>query len=302
MRKLPSLNALRFFDSAARQLNFSLAAKELFVTHSAVSQQIRQLESWLGCALFERHGSGVRLTDAGLRLQLTADEALNLLETRCNEIRRSTEPSEIVLGLPASFLANWLIPRVGRFEAENAEVRLSFHTTSDITDLLTRRVDAMLLSEKSWPDGINVTPLFPETIGPVCSPGLAENIRQPSDVLNGTLLHTTSREFAWDDWARNHTLLPCAFRKRREFDHLSPMLEAAAAGLGIAIAPEILVREDINRGRLVAPLGFAENDAYWAYCTPDARPSDVSERLKSWLKSEAGLRQVSQGGSLENGD
>ena len=84
MRRLPSLNALRFFDSAARQLSFSLAAKELCVTHSAVSQQIRQLEQWFDCPLFERRAGGVQLTAAGLDLQRAAEDAFDLLERRCS--------------------------------------------------------------------------------------------------------------------------------------------------------------------------------------------------------------------------
>lgn len=287
MRKLPPLNSLRFFDSAARQLNFSLAAKELYVTHSAVSQQIRQLEGWMGCALFERLGSGVRLTEAGLRLQITIDESLNLIERRCNEIRHMAGPAEITLGLPSSFLANWLIPRLGRFESENEGVKLTFQTTSDIKELLTRRVDAMLISDRSWPDEMNVTPLFPETIGPVCSELIGASLHKPADIVDKPLLHTTSREFAWDDWARGNALLPCSFRKRREFDHLSPMLEAAAAGLGVAIAPEIIVKEDLRRRRLIAPLGFIESGAYWAFCTAVGKQPEALDRFKDWLIAEA---------------
>ncbi|MGY6270899.1 LysR substrate-binding domain-containing protein [Achromobacter denitrificans] len=285
MRRLPSLNALRFFDSAARQSSFTLAARELCVTHSAVSQQIRQLEEWLGCPLFERRAGGVRLTAAGLSLQRSAQEAFDLIERRCDELRLCAQPAELAVGAPASFLSNWLIPRLDDFEARHPDIRIRLQTAADPALLNTQRVDALILAGRDWPREWAATPLFAETIGPVCAPAAAARIRRPADVLDAPLLHTSSRAGAWEDWAARLGIPPPAAQSGREFDHLGHMLEAAAAGLGIAIAPAVLVEADLHRGRLSAPLGFIESGASFALCTlkESGRADAALERLRDWL-------------------
>lgn len=289
MRRLPSLNALRFFDSAARHASFSLAARELCVTHSAVSQQVRQLEDWLGCALFERRAGGVRLTAAGLDLQRAAQEAFDTLERRCDELRRSTQPAELTLGAPASFLSNWLIARLERFEALHPDIRIRLQTAADASLLDTQRVDALILAGRDWPRDWDVTPLFAETIGPVCAPAHAAQIRAPADVAGAPLLHTSSRPDAWRDWAARQGIALAPRLPGREFDHLGHMLEAAAAGLGVAIAPAVLVESELHRARLVAPLGFVASGASFCLCTrKDARRADEAlSHLRDWLLASA---------------
>ncbi len=289
MRRLPSLNALRFFDSAARQSSFTLAARELCVTHSAVSQQIRQLEEWLGCALFERRAGRVQLTATGLDLQRAAHDAFDLLERRCDELKRSTQPAELAVGAPASFLSNWLIPRLEHFEARHPDIRIRLQTAADAALLNTQRVDALILAGRDWPAEWDVTPLFAETIGPVCTPAWAARIGKPADVLDAPLLHTSSRPDAWKDWAARLDIALAPRQPGREFDHLGHMLEAAAAGLGIAIAPAVLVEAEIHRGRLAAPLGFVESGAAFSLCLRrDAARADAApQRWRDWLLASA---------------
>ena len=289
MRRLPSLNALRFFDSAARQLSFSLAAKELCVTHSAVSQQIRQLEQWFDCPLFERRAGGVQLTAAGLDLQRAAEDAFDLLERRCDALRRSTQPSELAVGAPASFLSNWLIPRLERFEAAHPDIRIRLQTAADAALLNTRRVDALILAGRDWPREWAVTPLLAEATGPVCAPAWAARLSRPADVLDAPLLHTSSRPEAWRDWAGRVGVKLAPRHPGREFDHLGHMLEAAAAGLGVAIAPAVLVEAELHRGRLAAPLGFVDSGAAFSLCTLKAQDgaAPALARLRDWLLADA---------------
>jgi DNA-binding transcriptional LysR family regulator len=286
MRRLPPLNTLRVFDAAARRSSFSAAAQELCVTHSAVSHQIRLLEDWLGKSLFVRHAAGVRLTTAGQSLQQATDHALTLLESRCTEIAGSTRITEIVLGAPGSFLANWLIPRLDLFEAAHPDIRIRLQTSAAITDLQTQRVDALIVSGRSWPRQIEAIDLFEERIGPVCALDWPHSVRAAGELLGQPLLHTSSHPQAWSEWAAVQGLDPASFGGGRQFDHLPLMLEAAVAGLGIAIAPELLVEREISRQRLIAPLGFVPCGAVFAFCTMSNRQDEGLTALRDWLKSE----------------
>lgn len=286
MRRLPPLNTLRVFDAAARRSSFSAAADELCVTHSAVSHQIRQLEDWLGQPLFVRHAAGARLTAAGQRLQQATEEALTALENRCAEIADHARITEIVLGAPGSFLANWLIPRLERFEAAHPDIRIRLQTSAAIAELQTQSVDALIVSGRSWPRQIEAVELFEERIGPVCAPDWPHRCATPDQLTGQPLLHTSSNPQAWSEWAVGQGLDPATLKGGRHFDHLSLMLEAAAAGLGVGIAPALLVERDIAGERLVAPLGFAPCGAFFAFCTMRSRQDDALIALRDWVKRE----------------
>ncbi|MCC8392501.1 LysR family transcriptional regulator [Paraburkholderia sp. MMS20-SJTR3] len=287
MRRLPSLNAVRFFDVAARSLNLSAAAAELCVTHSAVSHQIRQLEDWLGCPLFVRHAGGVRLTAAGERLQTATGQALDQLERCCADIAGSAGATELVLGAPSSFLANWLIPRLASFEATHPEIRLHLHTCGELDALEKQRVDALIVSGRDWPRTVAATVLFEDRVGPVCVPALAAGLNRPLDVAGLPLLHTRSHPDAWPAWMEAQGLNDPAFTTGREFDHLPLMLEAAAAGLGIAVAPSLLLTREIESQRLLAPFGFVACGASFAYCVLKARAEQPELRkLCEWLTEQ----------------
>lgn len=291
MRRLPPLNALRVFDAAARCLNFSAAAAELCVTHSAVSHQMRQLEDFFGRALFVRRPDGVRLTAAGALLSASTRLALDQLEQSCREIAADKNAVELTLGAPGSFLANWLIPRLPAFEAAHLDISLNLRTCGELATLEKRGVDALILSGRHWPRALSAHPLFDDAIGPVCAPALAEALRQPADLAERALLHTKSHPQAWPVWAETLGLPATGFDAGRKFDHLALMLEAAASGLGIAIAPALLVSREIESGRLVAPFGFAPCGASFAFCTLKTRAAEPAlKRLRQWLEDEAHQR------------
>nr|WP_313656777.1 LysR substrate-binding domain-containing protein [Achromobacter ruhlandii] len=286
MRNLPPMNSLRFFDSAARHLNLSLAAQELGVSHSAVSQQIRQLETWLGCKLFERHSEGVRLTAAGQDLQRACQPAFDMLEQRLAELQGRAASPHVVVGAPASLLSNWIIPRLEHFERDHPAIQVRLQTATDIALLERRVVDVLIVADAHQSPTIEALPLFLEAIGPVCTPELARRIREPADVLGAPLLHTASRPAAWDHWAHACGAMLDPRQTGRRFDQLGHMLEAAAAGLGIGIAPRELVQADIRAGRLAAPLGFRETGGRFSlYARTDAGP--IVDDLKRWLAGEA---------------
>ncbi|WP_061134346.1 LysR substrate-binding domain-containing protein [Caballeronia fortuita] len=286
MRRLPPLNALRAFDAAARHLNISAAARELHVTHSAVSHQVRQLEEWLGKPLFIRHAGGVRLTAEGQSLKQVADQIFSQLQAHCEELAERAPIAEIVLGAPASFLSNWLIPRLDRFESAHPRVRVRLQTSGTIEDLQKQIIDCLIVSGESWPANVEAVRLFDEHVGPVCAPDWSHRIGAPKDLIGQPLLHTSSRPHAWQAWAEGNGLQPASFANGRRFDHLSLLLEAAVARLGIAIAPETLVQREISHGRLIAPLGFIATGATFAFCSMAGLSNEAIRDFREWLIEE----------------
>ena len=288
-RDLPPLNALRAFEAAARLQSVSRAAEELHVTHGAVSRQIRVLEEQLGLGLFDKDGRGVKLTAAGVRLRDATSEAFERLRETCATLRRETEERPFVLGCPGSLLARWFIPRLDRLQRELPELRLQLSASQGELDPRSAEVDATLLfSDPPWPADMQVFELAPERIGPVLSPRYANHAQLaaalPEALYAEALLHTTSRPQAWPQWAQAQGLAPERLQQGQGFEHLYYLLEAAAAGLGVAIAPETLVADDLRAGRLVAPWGFVETSGCLALWTRRTDPR--SERLAHWLREE----------------
>ncbi|AEJ06215.1 transcriptional regulator TrpI [Stutzerimonas stutzeri] len=290
-RDLPPLNALRAFEAAARLGSLSEAARELHVTHGAISRQVKQLEEQLGVGLFVKEGRGVKLTDAGARLRDAASEAFERLRSTCAELQRQTAEAPFVLGCPGSLLARWFIPRLDRLNRDLPELRLQLSASEGELDPRKPGLDATLwYAEPPWPADMQVFELAAERIGPVLSPyhPRCTDLRgaPPSAVLDETLLHTASRPQAWPNWARQQGLDPARLRLGQSFEHLYFLLEAALAGLGVAIAPQQLVADDLRQRRLLAPWGFVETRARLALWVPARRVDRRAERLAEWLRNE----------------
>ncbi|WP_430447491.1 MAG: LysR family transcriptional regulator [Pseudomonas piscis] len=293
-RDLPPLNALRAFEATARLNSVSQAAEQLHVTHGAVSRQLKVLEEHLGLSLFSKDGRGIKLTDAGVRLRDASSEAFERLRDVCAELTQGSADAPFVLGCSGSLLARWLIPRLGRLNADLPDLRL--HLSAGEGDLDPRRpgLDALLVfAEPPWPADMQVHELASERIGPVLSPRYAGYPRlhqgPASALVAEPLLHTTSRPQAWPSWARRNGIAPEALKYGQGFEHLYYLLEAAVAGLGVAIAPEPLVAEDLLAGRLVAPWGFCDTPGQLALWSPKRAADGRARQLAQWLKTE--LRQ-----------
>ena len=289
-RPLPSLNALRAFEAAARLGSVSQAAGELHVTHGAVSRHIRALEDALGRPLFVRDGRGLALTSDGQRLRDSAGEAFGVLQAGWTALQRGPRAAALVLGCPGSLLARWVIPRLERLAADLPDLTLHLSAQEGGIDLAAAGLDAaLLLGEAPWPAGWQVWPLAPERIGPVLSPRHARfaALRDgpPRALLDEPLLHTASRPQAWPRWLASQQLAD-APHLGTGFDHLTYLLEAAVAGLGVAIAPRELVQADLDSGRLVAPWGFADTGGTWALCAARGNPDARIPLLADWLRRD----------------
>ena len=289
--ELPPLNALRAFEATARLNSVSQAAEALHVTHGAVSRQIKVLEEHLRVALFVKDGRGIKLTDEGRRLRDVSSEAFDRLRNVCAQLGRDERDAPFVLGCSGSLLARWFIPRLGRLKADLPELRL--HLSASEGDLDPRRpgLDALLVyAEPPWPADMQVHVLLEERIGPVLSPHFTGFARlhdaAPHALLEQPLLHTTSRPQAWPNWAEQQGLASADLQWGQAFEHLYYLLEAAVAGLGVAIAPEPLVADDIRAGRLAAPWGFTPTRAALALWVPRRAADGRAEQLAQWLRCE----------------
>ncbi|MGQ7247808.1 LysR family transcriptional regulator [Halomonas sp. V046] len=298
---LPSLNALRTFDAAARFESASRAADALHVTHGAVSRQIRQLEDQLGTPLFERAGRGLRLTAQGQELAAATRHHLGGLSRVCRELARGDAAAPFVLSCPGSFLARWFIPRMARLKEALPDLDLHLSAGDDIGGLRPG-VDGMLRFQPPpfEGDGMEqIRVLGPERIGPILRPdrlppGIASDLAAgkqvaPQALVGLSLLHTRSRPSAWADWCRQCGVASGRLSMGQGFDHLSYLLEATLVGLGVGIAPDYLVEEDLRSGRLVAPWGFVATDACLTLAVPRGPRSPrhpLADALADWLATE----------------
>jgi LysR family glycine cleavage system transcriptional activator len=277
---LPPLGTLVAFEATVRHRSVSRAANELHLTHGAVSRQIQQLERALGASLFERRAREMMPTPEAAALAEAVADALNLLSSAARRSRRSTQPAPLVLSCEPTLMMRWLIPRLPALSAAVPEldVRLSaaggpVHFDRDGIDLAIRRNDF------KFPASVHSRRLFDEMIGPVCSPDLGTRLTSIDRLATLPRLHARTRPSAWDDWAeaRRITLPPV---RAQTFEHFYISLQAAVAGLGVAIGPLALVHDDVQAGRLVAPFGFtADGSAYYVLTTRPPENSPVAALL-----------------------
>lgn len=287
-RTLPPLNALKAFEAVARNKSFSLAAEELCVTHSAISHQIKQLEEWLDKKLFIRHSSTISQTTDAEELSRVCTHLFNRLEECIFELTNKTSEVEVVIGASHSFMANWLIPRLEKLEVIYPNIHIKLMTCNDLKLLEKEKVDIFInsISENHiLPNFLNKYLLFPDNMGPVCNREI-NPLHTKNDLLNYPLLHTHSNKSAWHTWFNQSKIYFFPKANDRYFDSLNLMIEAAVSGLGIAIAPQILVEKEILNGRVIAPFGFIYCDYnFYAIVRKNNENPDVMNII-DWLIAE----------------
>jgi len=293
-RDLPSLPALRSFEAAARRLSFSEAANELAVTQSAISRQVRQLEEVLGAPLFHRLHRSVALTPQGEALQGNLTAAFELIEAGVRKCRATSrqDTQTVVLSCHGTLTMRWLIPRLNRAHKAAPGVELRLTAEYGAIDFRTAAFDmAVRVGPGPWPDDADAAPMFEEFVGPVCAPDLIAPLGSRlklKGLLKLPALHSETRPRGWEEWLAV-TAPGLAAPDGQWFEHFYYMLEAAVAGVGVAVAPRVLVADDLRANRLAAPLGFAPSGNAYTLLTPRARLTDSSiSAIRDWLLAEAG--------------
>tara|TARA_R110002012_G_scaffold123493_2_gene273959 strand:+ start:401 stop:1303 length:903 start_codon:yes stop_codon:yes gene_type:complete len=288
---MPPLSALRAFEATARLGSVTAAADELSVTHGAVSRQLKSLDEHFGVALFIKAGRGLALTPHGEQLQNGVGEAFARLKDSCAILKREVEGAPFTLACPGSLLARWLIPRLDRLHRELPELNLQV-VVSDTEQPSKQSSTSATLAfvEPPWPEAGEIIELMTEEICAVASPPLATKLdaEKPDTLFTTRLLYTASRPQAWPEWAHAKGLeeskLDDALVHGQGFAHLYYLMEAAVAGLGVAIAPKLLVEDDLKSGRLVAPWGSIETTARLCLWLPSQTGTRAGRPLAEWLK------------------
>jgi LysR family glycine cleavage system transcriptional activator len=295
-RRLPPLNALRAFEAAARHLNFSRAADELSVTPGAVSQQIQNLEDYVGAALFKRTPKGLLLTDAAQTALPALREAFDRLAEAASLLTAAVDGRRLTLTAPPSFAAKWLVPRLGAFEQAHPQVDVWLSAGIELVDLTAGEVDVAIRYGSGRYPGLEVRRLISETVIPVISPEFMKEqpLDSPEDLKNHVLLHDGSPDLDdscpdWTMWLAARGLRGVDGMRGPRFNQSSLVIEAAANGRGVALAKRTLAQADLDAGRLVAPLQIA-TAVDFAYYLVHPKAKGRLPQVKafiSWIEAEA---------------
>jgi LysR family glycine cleavage system transcriptional activator len=281
--ELPPLDLLRSFEAAARHLSFTQAAQELFLTQSAVSRQIQQVEASLGVALFERR-------------HRTVVDCLERLRDVTSQVRATAALRQVAMTCTPGFASLWLSPRLARFTADHPAVDVRISAKLELLDLDRNHLD---LAVRFCPtrDGEG-PPLFEESVLPVCAPGLAANsthpLKKPADLAHHTLLTVEMPQGMaltadWEPWLQVMGLKELRVKNTVRFTHYTDVVAAAVAGHGVAIGRLPLLAELLRDRRLVAPFrgsAVSQRGYYVMMSQRGARNRDAQDFVR-WLRAEA---------------
>ena len=288
LRRLPSLNALKAFESAARHASFSLAGAELHVTHAAISRHVRDLETWLGTKLFLRTGRGVQLTESGQILARDLTPAFDLMVQATERfLRPRTTRRRLVISAEVSFAALWLVPRLGGFTSKHPDIDLELDPTNRVVDFTKEKVDlGIRYGDGTWHD-TDAIKLVESDLTPVCSPGLLKKsgVRTPADLARVTLLQEDLKE-NWSNWLDEAGVGDTVSANGPTLKgHLA--VAAAEAGQGFALADAIQVGDALIAGRLVRPFDIVlRRHGYYVVRRVGSKESKAATAFRLWLEDE----------------
>ena len=295
-RRLPPLNALRAFESAARNLSFLKAAEELHVTAGAISQQVKTLEDHLSLKLFRRQARGVLLTDAGQRYGKRIGELLDQIAAATRDLGRQTGGSVLTVTTMPSFAARWLIPRLGAFGRLHPEIAVRTLADDKLATFTDDDIDVAIRFGAGRYPGLTVDFLFREEVFPVCSPRLLEGavpLERLEDLAHHILLHDEPHpglhELQWGPWLAKRGIRHIDAHQGPRFTYTHMSLTAAAMGQGLALGTSVLCADDLESGRLVRPFPdtIVADFAYYLVFPPMALERPMVAAFREWLLEAA---------------
>jgi LysR family glycine cleavage system transcriptional activator len=297
---LPPLTALRAFEAAARLSSFKAAAAELFVTPTAISHQIRQLETHLGVRVLDRSPRAVTLTAEGGWLFQATVSGFAEISKALARIRNSQDPAVLTLSSTSAFLNQWIVPRLDELRALLPGADLRLHASDALVDLRSGGIEVAIRYGRGPFVGAASVKLRDDVFAPVCSPRLG--LSAPEDIRTLPLIHIDGRQVPrpspdWPRWCAEAGLSGVDTAVGTRFSDSTMAVQAAIAGQGVAIVSLVLVADALSAGLLVAPVGpRLDGGTYHFAVAPDLDARADIVVLRDWF-----LRVMSQTSPLEGG-
>ena len=279
---LPPLNALRAFEASARLMSFTLAAKELFVTHGAISKQVKILEDFVGMPLFIRQHRSLKLTDEGERYFVHAQGALQTINNATSDlISQPLRTQTLAINVLPSLTISWLIPRLEEFKSRYPHLYVDLSIGDFEVDFNKVNYDIAIRSSTSVPKAANVLTLMDEDLCLVCSPELAARLKCLDDINQMTLLQHTTRPGLWQLWADTLNV-NLTTEKKFGVEHFYMLSQAAVSGMGVALIPRFFIEDELKSGKLVIPFEADFTSPYRYYLlTP--KSSNLPLKVQSFI-------------------
>jgi len=303
-RKFPPLNALRAFEAAARNLSFTKAADELHVTQAAISHQVKLLEEHLGLPLFRRLNRRLMLTEAGQLYLPVLRDAFDAIAAGTARLNQDRASGALHVSVLPSLAAKWLLPRMSRFRDRHPEIDVMVSANNRLIDFADGSFEmAIRYGNGNYP-GLRIDLLLGDEVFPVCSPRLREGphpLMTPADLKYHTLLHdeVSRRDESpdWQSWLKAAGVTGVDWTRGPGFSDSSMVIEAAAAGQGVALAHRWLAAADLESGRIVMPFGPTVPSlySYYAVSPPAVAESRRVRLFREWLLEQAAESAGTQG-------
>jgi len=294
--RLPPLNAIKAFEAAARLGSFTRAARELNVTHGAVSRQVRLLEDWLGTRLFVRTSRNAVPTQAGTDLLAEAGPALDRLAAMSWRLQQRASPSGMfrISALP-TFAMRWLIPRLPEFQRDHPSMELRIVTASTPAEQFHMDVDAVISGPSRQPGWVGKRFLGEARLPVLLSPELMKKcpLRTPGDLVRHTLLHAATLREAWPRWLAAANVPGLKPEREQVFEHFYFAIQAALEGLGVVMGPVALISDELHAGRLLAPIRqpVRKTRGYFFYAPEPSLDAPAITALRNWLISAGSVAE-----------
>ncbi len=289
--RLPSLNALKAFEAAARHESFTRAAEELCVTQGAVSHQVKALEVELAIKLFNRERQRLIITEAGREYLGVVRDALDRIAAGTERLLQRQSSGVLTVSTSPDFAAKWLVHRLGNFAEAHSSIDLRVSATLHHVDFAREEVDlAVRHGDGNWP-GLDAVRLSTERLFAVCSPKLLagrRRLEKVGDVLKFPLIHLDNRT-DWANWLQGVGLDKVEVVHGPVLNRASMVIDAAINGQGIALARTTLAAWDLINGRLVRPFGesLPVSKTYWIVCPKATAGLPKIVTFRDWLLGEA---------------
>ena len=297
MARLPPLNALRAFESAARHLSFNAAADELNVTPAAISHQIKALEADLGIKLFRRLNRAVRLTDAGHACLPGLRDGFERIAEAVARARQGDSLGLLTVTASPAIAAKWLVPRLERFRVKHPQIDLRIDASMRMVDFVREDVHVGLRYGTGNYPGLHTELLLRSEMFPVCAPALLKGkhpLRKPEDIRHHTLIHDETAILEpngpdWAMWLRAAGVTDIDTAHGLRFNQVALAMDAAINGRGIMLARNVFAASDLAAGRLVRPFGGATpvNFAIYVVMPPGLVTAPKVKAFRDWLFAEA---------------